>query len=66
MRFEKEKLKPIITFTPVHSTEEEVQQHFRISPFLDKPSSGSSSPLLEVPVSNFPDVATEMMRPPIN
>lgn len=59
--------KPIITFTPVRSVEDELNERCSSPNFSDKPpSSGSSSPLLEVPVSDFGDLSTEMMRPPIN
>lgn len=59
--------KPIITFTPVRTVDAELNQHFHSSISVDRPpSSGSSSPLLEVPVSEFGDISTEMMRPPIN
>lgn len=65
MNLDKNKLKPIITFTPVHSGEEVVYD-YRISPISDRPSSGSSSPLLEVPAADFENIAAERMRPPIN
>lgn len=69
------KTKPIITFTPVHSVEEQLSTDFQSPPGtspLPSPvsesrgSSGSSSPLLEVPTSDFHNVALEMMRPPLN
>lgn len=69
------KTKPIITFTPVHSVEEQLSTDFQ-SPLGTSPlpsplsesrgSSGSSSPMLEVPTPDFHNVALEMMRPPLN
>ncbi|XP_065212778.1 uncharacterized protein LOC135840268 [Planococcus citri] len=68
-RHEKVPAKPIITFTPVRSADDELNERFHSSRSSDRPpsaSSGSSSPLLEVPVVEFADISTEMMRPPIN
>lgn len=59
--------KPIITFTPVRSGDEDLDQHYHSTMVVERPpSSGSSSPLLEVPITEFGDISTEMMRPPIN
>lgn len=69
------KTKPIITFTPVHSVEERLPADFQSPPTtspLPSPvtesrgSSGSSSPMLEVPTPDFHNMALEMMRPPLN
>lgn len=70
MQLDKEtRTKPTIIFTPVNSADEEKAEADDcgiVSPFYDRRVSGSSSPLLEVPVCGFRDLTAEMMRPPLN